>query len=91
MAASAARTPQLTFDEGSVIGFKDSQAGVEQATLGDDDDVESRRDLVATENLSNQTFSSIPLDRAPELPGGRDPQPAVGAIVGQEEERGVPP
>ena len=52
----------------AVIGFKGGQAGVEQLALGHDDDVEARRDLVATENLSNQSFSSISLDRAAQLP-----------------------
>ncbi len=60
MSVSAARTgPERSsplagtpFEQGSVIGFKNGQAGVEQLAPGDDDDVESRSDLVATENLS---------------------------------------
>ena len=51
----------------SVISFKNSQAGVEQFALGDDDDVEARGDLVSTEDLSNQTFSAVSRHRAAEL------------------------
>jgi hypothetical protein len=75
MAASAVRTGQVTFDEGSVFSFKDGQAGIEQAALGNDDDVETRRDLVPTENLSNQSLRAISLNGSTELPGGRYPEP----------------
>ena len=56
----------------SVIGFKGAQAGIEQLALGDDDDVETRGDFVATENLSNQTFTSISLDGAAQFFRGGD-------------------
>jgi hypothetical protein len=72
----------------AVIGFKNSQAGVEQVALRDDDDVEARGDVVATEDLSNQTFSTISLDRATQLPGRRDTQSADIELVGQNEHRG---
>ena len=68
-------------DEAAVIGFKGSQGGVEQVTLGDDDDIEPWRDLVATENLSNQAFRTVSLNRPSELPGGRDPQTARPELV----------
>ena len=77
-----------TFDEGSVIGFKDSQAGVEQVALGNDDDIKARGDLVATKNLSYQSFSTVSLHRSAELFRGRDPQPADAVLVGEDEHRG---
>jgi hypothetical protein len=61
-----------------VIVFKGSQACVEQLSLGDYDDVEARRDLVATEDFSNQSFSSISLDRSPELSGCGNSESAYG-------------
>jgi hypothetical protein len=70
-----------------VFGFKGSQGGVKQLPLRHDDDVEAWRDLVATENLSNQSFSSIALDGTTQLPSGRDPQPAHGLARRQQEER----
>src|SRR4030095_9424834 len=79
-----------TFDEGSVIGFKDSQAGVEQVALGNDDDIKARGDLVATENLSYQSFSTVSLHRSAELFRRRDPQSADAVLVGEDEHRGVP-
>jgi hypothetical protein len=59
-------------DEGSVFALKDGQAGVEQFTPGDHHDVEPLGDLVTTENLSYQSFSSIPQDGATELSGRRN-------------------
>lgn len=75
--------------ESSVIGFKGTQGGVEEVALGDDDDVKSIRDLVPTENLSNQTFRSISLDGAAQFLRGGDSQPA-DAAVRQEEHRAIP-
>ena len=97
MSRSAARTPRrpsaatkTSFDEGAVIGFKGAQAGVEQITLRDNDDVEAGRDLVATKNLSNQSFRPVSLNRSPELASRRDPQPPDIAAVGEEEYCAVP-
>jgi hypothetical protein len=78
-----------TFDEGSVIGFKDGQAGIEQFALGNDDHIKALRDLVTTENLSYQSFSTVPLHRSAELLRCRDPQPADAAPVGEDDDRGV--
>jgi hypothetical protein len=89
MPASAARTPKFARDDGSVFGFKERQAGVEQIAGGDDDHVESRSDLVATENLSNQSFSSISFHRTAELAGGGDAQPSHFQLVGEKEDRAV--
>jgi hypothetical protein len=46
-----------TFEGGSIIGFKDRQAGVEQLASRYDHDVEPFGDSIPTENLSNQSFS----------------------------------
>ena len=78
------------FEDGSVIGFKDGQAGVEQLAFRDDDHVEPRGQLITTKNLSNQALCSIPLDRTPQFPGGGDPQPAFLPFVGQEEQGAIP-
>lgn len=80
---------QASFDEVSVISFKDTQAGVEEFTLGDYDDIESWRDFVSTKYLSNQSFSSISLNRAADLSGRRNPEPPKTPLVGQHEDRAV--
>ena len=80
---------EASFDEVSVISFKGAQAGVEEFALRDDHDVESIGDLVSTENLSNQSFSSISFNRAADLPGRRNPEPPHSPIVGQDEDRTV--
>jgi hypothetical protein len=92
MSISAARAGTLTvgsLEGGSVIGFKDGQAGVKQLTSGHDDDVEALGDFVATKNLSNQSFRSVSLDRAPELPCGGDAEPPDRPLVWQDEQRAV--
>ena len=48
-------------------------------------DVETGRDLVSTENLSYQSFSSIPPDRAAELACRGNPEPSDGQRVRQDE------
>ena len=92
MSANAARTGTVTgssFEGGSVIGFKDGQAGVKQFALGHDDDVKSLGDFVTTKNLSNQSLSSVALDSAAEFSCRRNPQPSDRALVWQDEQRAV--
>jgi hypothetical protein len=72
------------------FAFKGSQAGVEHVPFRDDHDIEPANGLVTTENLSYQSFSFVPLDRAPELPGGGDAQPAARQVGGQCEQREEP-
>ena len=85
MAAAA----EGSLDRVSVIGFKGCQAGVEQLALRDDDDVEARRELVTTENLSNQTFSAVSDDCAAQLARGGNPQPADRPFVPHDEHGAV--
>ena len=92
MSISAARAGPLTggsLEGGSVIGFKDGQAGVKQLTSGHDDDVEALSDFVATKNLSNQSFRPVSLDCAPELPRSSDSEPSNRPLVWQDEQRAV--
>ena len=85
----SAALAKASFDEVSVISFKGAQAGVEELALGDDDDVVSGGDLVSTENLSNQSFSSISLDRAADFPRRRNPESSHAQFVGQKKDRAV--
>jgi hypothetical protein len=71
------------------FGFKGSQAGVEQFAFRDDDDVEAWRELVATKNLSNQSFSSISLDRATQFLRSGDSQTANRQVVREREHRQI--
>ena|SRR5437870_800715 len=92
MSANAARTGTVTgssFEGGSVIGFKDGQAGVKQLTFGDDDHVEPLGDLVATKNFSNQSFGPVALNGAAELSCSRNPQSSDRALVWQDEQRAI--
>jgi hypothetical protein len=69
----------------AIVGFKDGQRGVEQLTSGHDHDVEPRRDVVATENLSYQTFRPVSPNGSAELFCRRYPQASNRALVGKDE------
>ena len=85
----SAALAEASFNEVSVISFKGAQAGVEKFALRNHHDVESRGDVVSTKDLSNQSFSSVSLNRAADLPGRRDPEPSHASLVGQEKDRAV--
>jgi hypothetical protein len=70
----------------SKVDFNGSQAGVEQLPLRDDDNVHPWSELVATKNLSNQTFSSISNDGAADFFRRRYAQPADDHVVGEREQ-----
>ena len=72
----------------AIVSFKDGQGGVEQLTPGNNDDVKPSRDLVATENLSYQSFGAISLHRAAQLLRRRDAQPPNPVLVA-EDKRGA--
>jgi hypothetical protein len=75
----------------AIVGFKDGQGGVKHLALGDDDDVEAGRDIVATKHLSYESFSSVSLNRSAELFRCRDAQACNRAVVGENEHCRVPP
>ena len=80
---------EAAFKALAIVSFKDGQGGVEHLALGYDHDIEPRRDVVTTENLSYQSFRSVSLNRSPEFPGGRDSQPSHPAGVPQDEHGAV--
>jgi hypothetical protein len=87
-AAGSSKLAKTSFDVAAVFDLKGSQTGVEQLAPGDNDDIKTRRNLMTTENLSNQAFRSISLNRAPQAPCGGDPQPADRQLVRQNEQSG---
>jgi hypothetical protein len=80
---------EAPFKSGSVIGFKDAQAGLKKLAFRHDNDVESRRDVIVAENLSYQSFSAISLNRAAELFCRRDAQTARDQFVGPNKQCAV--
>jgi len=46
-------------------------------------------DFIATKDLSNQSFSSISLNRATDLPGRRNPESTHPPLVGQDKDRAI--
>ncbi len=78
---------ETALEDLAIISFKDGQRGVEQITFRDDDDIESRGDVVLTKNLSNQSFSAVPLNRPTELFGGGDSEPSHLPLVRKDKHR----
>ena len=91
----ATRSPRLTpraqssFEVVAIVGFKDSQTGVDEFALGNHDDVVAGSDLVAPKNLSYQSLSSIPGHRATQLTCGRNAQTSHPELVRSHKQRGV--
>jgi hypothetical protein len=81
----------VAFEAVAVIGFKDTQAGVEELACGDDDNVVARGDLVKSERFSNQSFSSVSLNRSAKPSSGRDSQPPSLEGIGPEKHRDQTP
>ena len=86
--AGPSKLAEASFDIAAVFDLKGSQTGVEQLAPGNHDDVKAGRNLVTTENLSNQALRSISFNRAPQALGGGDPQPADRQLVRQNEQSG---
>src|SRR5262245_55986602 len=80
---------KTTFEILAIFSFKSGQGRVEQLAFGNDHDVEARRDVVTTENLSYQSFSSISLNSAAELFRRCDTQPPDCLLIREDEQRGV--
>ena len=76
---------------GAVFDFKSRLAGCEKLPLGHDDHVETWSALVVTEDLSNQSFNHVSLDRAAQLFRSGHPEAPDGTSVGEDEERQIAP
>lgn len=83
---------QASLDEVPIICFKDVQAGVEQAALRDDDNIETWRHLIPTENLSYQSFGSVSDHRAAQFLRGGDSEAARSgsSVTSKDEYRAEP-
>jgi hypothetical protein len=84
------RRSKPALEGGSVIGFKDGEACPKELALGYDHDVESRRDVIMTEDLSYQSFSAVSLNRTAELLGCCHAQPPNRHLVRSHKQRAKP-
>jgi hypothetical protein len=90
VSTTRAATPTcVALEGGSVICFKDGQAGIKQLAFGYDHDIAALSDVVTAKNLSNQSFSSIAHDGAAELSCRRDTKPPDRTFVWQDEHGAV--
>jgi hypothetical protein len=80
---------EAPFKSGSVIGFKDGQAGLKKLAFRHDDDVESRRDVIVAEDLTYQSFSAIPLNCAAEFFRRRNAQSPPSQLIGPNKQGAI--
>lgn len=77
-------------DTAAVIGFKGGQARSEQFVAWYEDDVEAWRDVITTENLSNQSLRPISYHCAAQAFRSGDAKSADREAVGLGEQRVIP-
>ena len=75
----------------AIVSFKDGQGGVEQLAPGNNDHVKPSRDLVATKNLSYQSFSPVSYNSSAELFRSCDAETSNRALIGKDEYGGESP
>jgi hypothetical protein len=86
-AGDSAASAKASLESVAEFVFKGGQTGINERELGDDDDVKTRRDLVAAEYLSNEPLCFITHNRATEFPGGGNAETPGWRRVPQGEQR----
>jgi len=76
----------MALKSGAEVLIERREGSGEQLRLGNDDEIKTSRRLVSPENLSNQSFSSVALDRAAEPPRSADAEPGLAGFVRQRNE-----
>lgn len=75
---------------GAEVPLEIRKRSIEQLTARDDHDVHSgRRHVQVPENFPNQSFSPIPSNRVPELPGRHDPESSWRRRAWSEQDREI--
>jgi hypothetical protein len=70
-----------------IFGFDPDEWSIEQFSAGHDDDVYAVGNLVATEELTRDTFDPVALDGLADLSRSRHTKPGVLAAIGHQEDR----
>lgn len=83
----SARSSCASLESIAELTFKGDQGSAEQFPPRNNDNVESGRELVATEDFSNQTLRSVPYNRSTEFLRGGNPEAPFGAPIGKTEQR----
>lgn len=74
----------------NVVGFKAGEGRIEHFPPGDNDDIESGRDLVAPEHFPRQALGAIAFDGRSQLPRRRDAEARVRQTILRDEQRQEP-
>jgi hypothetical protein len=69
-----------------IIDLEAGEGRIKHSPARHDDDVQARRDLMTPEDFPSDPFRAIPLNRAPELPTGRDTKPRGRPAVCNDEQ-----
>lgn len=89
-AGDSARSSCASLESVAELTFKGDQRRAEQFPPGHDDNIEPRRELVATEELPNHTLGSVAFNRTAKLFRGGDSQATFGKSIGQTEQGEFP-
>jgi hypothetical protein len=81
----------MTLERVAVIGFKNSQAGIEHFAPRHDHDVVAGRDFVSAKDLAYQSLRTVARNGPSKLSSDRNAQASDGALVRQREQRRVAP
>ena len=85
-------TPGMAITDTAEIGLDRRGFRPEQLPFGNHHDIPAwSQRLVQPENISNQSFSPVSLDRRSEPPGGDDAESPVRKTVGEEQHRHITP
>lgn len=73
--------------EGTIVGFKAAKLGIEHFPPRNDDDVQSRGELVATKDLARQSLGPVANDSAAQFSRRRHAETCHWGVVWQREDR----
>jgi len=77
-------------DAGGILGFNHLPGRLEQGGARDDDDIETGRMAVSTEDLADEPHGPVAHNGTPEFPGGREAKPRHVPAPRQDEDRHEP-
>lgn len=82
--------PSAKSERIGVVGLKTGERRIKHFPARNNDDIEARGRLVATEQLAGQALGAAPDDGGSQLPGGRNSETRSMPPIGHHEERHEP-
>jgi hypothetical protein len=83
--------PGPAFEGREIVGFEAGERSIENVPARHDDDIDTRRDAVASEELPCEAFRAVSLNGRTKLSGCRHSQPCRPAAVRRDEHEHITP